>query len=69
MADGLDVLETFLVVRAGTTDPNLDLVLDEELCDSTEGADDTLECACDLGIQVSHVREVKGNDEDLNLRW
>lgn len=43
-ADGLDVLETLLVVGTGTTDPDLDVVLDEERSDLAEGANDTLEC-------------------------
>lgn len=34
-ADGLDVLETLLVVRTSAADPDLDLVLDEERCDLT----------------------------------
>jgi len=49
-ADGFDVLETLLVVGTGAADPDLDLVLDEERGDFAEGADDTLECACDLFI-------------------
>ena len=48
LADRLDVLETLLVVRAGTTDPDLYLVLDKEGCDFAEGADDAFEGACDL---------------------
>ena len=47
-ADGLDVLETFLVVGTRATDPNLDVVLVEKRCDFAEGTDDTLECAGDL---------------------
>jgi hypothetical protein len=48
LADSFDVLETFLVVGAGTTDPDLDLVLVEERSDLAQGADDTLECGGDL---------------------
>jgi hypothetical protein len=44
LADTLDVLETLLVVRTGTTDPDLDVVLDEKGGDFPQGADDTLEC-------------------------
>ena len=44
LADGLDVLEAFLVVGAGATDPDLDLVLNEERCDFADGADDAFEC-------------------------
>jgi hypothetical protein len=48
LSDSFDVLETFLVVGASTTDPDLDLVLVEERGDFTQGADDTLECGGDL---------------------
>lgn len=51
--DRLDVLETFLVVGTGATDPDVDVVLDEERCDFTDGTDDTLERGCDLLINVS----------------
>ena len=47
-ADGLDVLETLLVVRTGATHPDLDVVLDEEGSDLAESADDTLESRGDL---------------------
>ena len=47
-ADGLDVLETLLVVGAGATDPDLDVVLDEERSDLAESADDTLESGSNL---------------------
>jgi hypothetical protein len=47
-ADGLDVLETLLVVGTGAADPDLDLVLDEERGDLTESADNTLESGSDL---------------------
>jgi hypothetical protein len=47
-ADGLDVLETLLVVGTGATDPDLDLVLDELRSDLAESADDTLESGGDL---------------------
>ena len=49
LADGLDVLETFLVVGACATNPDLDLVLVELASDFAKGADDTLECRSDLG--------------------
>ena len=51
--DRLDVLETFLVVGTGATHPDVDVVLDEERCNFTDGADDTLERGCDLSINVS----------------
>jgi hypothetical protein len=47
-ADGLDVLETLLVVGTGAADPDLDLVLDELGSDLAESADDTLESGGDL---------------------
>lgn len=47
-ADGFDVLETFLVIGTGATDPDLDFVFVEEGRDFAEGADDAFECACDL---------------------
>lgn len=48
LADGLDVLETFLVVGTCATDPDLDLVLVEERRDFAKGTNNALECACDL---------------------
>ena len=48
LTDGLDVLETFLVVGASTADPDLDVVLDEERSDLAKSADDTLESGGDL---------------------
>lgn len=47
-ADGLDVLETLLVVGASAADPDLDLVLDEKRSDLAESANDTLESGGDL---------------------
>lgn len=48
LADGLDVLETLLVVRTSATDPDLDLVLVEQRSDFAKCADDALESGCDL---------------------
>lgn len=48
LTDGLNVFQTLLVVRAGTTDPDLDLVLDEEGSDFAESTDHALEGGCDL---------------------
>lgn len=42
-ANGLDVLETLLVVGAGAAHPDLHVVLDEDGGELAEGADDTLE--------------------------
>ena len=44
----LHVLETFLVVRSCTSNPDLDFVLIEERRDLANGTNDTLECACNL---------------------
>lgn len=48
VADGFDVLETFLIVGAGATDPDLDVVFDEDRGDFSDGADDALESGGDL---------------------
>lgn len=63
LGGSLHVLETLLVVGAGTADPNLDLVLVELLGVVAEGADDTLECAGDVG----EVGNTTTNEEDLAL--
>ena len=44
LANCFDVFETFLIVRTGAADPNLDFVFDQSACDFTEGANDTFEC-------------------------
>lgn len=48
LANRLDVLESFLVIRACATNPDLDLVLDEQRSHFAKSADDALECGCDL---------------------
>ena len=63
LADALDVLETLLVVGTSTTDPDLDVVLDEEGCDLPEGADDTLES----GSNVGEVGNTTTDEENLAL--
>ena len=63
LTDSLDVLETFLVVGASTTDPDLDVVLDEERSDLADGADDTLEGGGDVG----EVGNTTTDEEDLAL--
>lgn len=60
---GLDVLETLLVVRTGTADPDLDLVLDEDRGDITDGTNDTLESAGNVG----EVGNTTTDEEDLTL--
>ena len=67
LADGLDILETFLVVWSCATHPDLDLVLVEERSNLTESANDTLECACDLQCCLSVA--FLCNRSLLNLRW
>lgn len=44
LADGLDVLEAFLVIGACAANPDLDLVLIQGRGEFSKGADDTLEC-------------------------
>lgn len=61
--DGLDVLETLLVVGTGTADPDLDLVLVEDGGDLADGADDTLEGAGNVG----EVGNTSTDEEDLAL--
>lgn len=48
VANGFDVLETLLIVGAGATDPDLDVVFDEDRGDFSDGADDALERGGDL---------------------
>lgn len=48
VANGFDVLETLLIVGAGATDPDLDVVFDEDRGDFSDGADDALERRGDL---------------------
>lgn len=48
VADGFDVLKAFLVIGACATDPDLDVVLDEDGGDFSDGVDDTLESGGDL---------------------
>jgi len=52
----LDVLETLLVVGAGTTDPNLDVVLDQDGSEFPQGTDDTLEGGGDVLFDRSAAR-------------
>jgi len=64
LANILDVLKTFLVVRTRTTDPDLDFVLDELRSNFAESADDTLECGGDVG----EVGNTTTDEENLALR-
>lgn len=59
----LDVLETLLEIGSGTTNPDLYVVLDEDLGKLSESADDTLEC----GSNVGEVGNTTSDEEDLAL--
>lgn len=61
LTDGLDVLQTLLVVGTGTTDPDLDLVLVQDGGNLTQSADDTLEGRGDVG----EVGNTTTDEEDL----
>jgi hypothetical protein len=63
LTDGLDVLQTLLVVGASTADPDLDVVLDKERSDLTKGTDDTLESGGDVG----EVGNTTTDEQDLAL--
>jgi len=82
LADGLDVLETFLVVGTRAADPDLNLVLDKTAGNFAKSADDALECGSDLRsdmsaycsgdmiLEFAYVGEVGNtatNEEDLAL--
>lgn len=60
---GLHVLKTLLVVGAGTTDPDLDVVLVELLGVVAKRPNDTLECAGDVG----EVGNTTTDEENLAL--
>lgn len=63
LTDGLDVLETLLVVGTRTADPDLHLVLNEHGGDLADGADDTLEGGGDVG----EVGNTTADEEDLAI--
>jgi len=48
LSSRLDVLETLLVVRTCTTNPDLNIVLDQDRGEFPKGADDTLEGRCNV---------------------
>jgi hypothetical protein len=62
-ADGLDVLQTLLVVGTSTADPDLDLVLNQDGGELADGANDTLES----GGNVGEVGNTTTDEEDLAL--
>ena len=62
-ADGLDVLQTLLVVGTGTANPNLDLVLNQDGGELADGANDTLEG----GGNVGEIGNTTTDEEDLAL--
>lgn len=59
----LDELEAFLVVGTGTTHPNLDVVLDKQRGNLSQGLDDTLERGGDIG----EVGDTTTDEENLAL--
>lgn len=63
LADRLDVLQSLLVVGSGTSDPDLDLVLNDGWCILADGLDDTLECGGDVG----EVGNTATDEENLAL--
>lgn len=63
LANGLDVLETLLVVGTSTADPDLDLVLVQDGGNFAESTDNTLECGCNVG----EIGNTTTNEENLAL--
>lgn len=63
LTNGLNVLQTLLVVGTSTADPDLDLVLVEGSGDLPQSADDTLEG----GSNVGEVGNTTTDEEDLAL--
>lgn len=64
LSDGLDVLQTLLVVGTGTADPDRDLVLNQYWREFSKCPDDTLECrgyVCEVGNTTS-------NEENASFR-
>lgn len=66
---GFDVLETFLVIRACTADPDLYFVFDKRGGEFTKGADDAFECRGHLQIYVSTEACNERNEQKLDLHW
>lgn len=64
LTNSLDVLETLLVVWSGTTNPDLDLMLDELWSILADGLDDTLEGRSNVG----EVGNTTSDKEHLALR-
>lgn len=63
LADRFDVLQALLVVGTGTTDPDLDLVLEQGGAVLPQSTDNTLESRCDVG----EVSNTTTDEEDLAL--
>ena len=61
LTDSLDVLETLLIIRPRATDPDLDFMFGEELCEFAQRTDDALEGGCD----VCEVGDAAADEEDL----
>jgi hypothetical protein len=62
LPNSLDVLQTLLIVRPSTTDPDLDLVLQEYRSELTESADDTFESGCNI---LQHIFSTTRR----NVKW
>jgi hypothetical protein len=63
LTNSLDVLQALLVVWAGTTDPDLDLVLAQDRSELPECSNDALECRGDVG----EVSDTATDEEDFAL--
>lgn len=64
LTNTLDVLETLLVIGSGTTNPDLDLVLNKLGGNLPQGADDALEC----GGDICEVGNATTDEQNLTLR-
>lgn len=53
LAHGFDVFQTFLIVGACPTDPDLDFVFDKSRGEFAKSTDDAFECGCNLTTHVS----------------
>ena len=63
LADALNVLQSLLVIRPGTTNPDLRLVFVQGRGDFTQGADDAFERRGDVG----EVGDAAADEEDFAL--
>lgn len=79
LADGLDILQTLLIVGTCSTNPDRGLVLNQCGCEFPQGANDTLESGSDLWLlahdcnagSVTYVCEIgntAADKQDLAFR-